>query len=386
MTLTRVEVVARGNAVRLPTAPLPGRFDPDPLTLQRLERSNALLRAAFDAAEMPVAILDGTGRILLVNASWRDASAPSKALIEGDGSNYLDTGLPRTIVPRHAAALRTGLRKMFRRASEAFEHQVCVKQTGAERWYRIRATRVALGGLDRIVVTHEDVTALHAAKEAAKAMSRRMLALQEERRRIAVELRDSTCQQLTAASLHLLALRRTSQGDTRTLRTIEQIGQTIDEAQKEIRSFSYLLRPPYLDRDGLRTTLARFVEGYGARTGLRTTVQISDEVDGLSPAVQLALLRIVQEALSNVHRHAMATQILVRMRTNRAALFFTIRDNGKGMSQPAGRGDGSHDGPLGLGLPGMYARVGLLGGTLRILSGARGSTISGRLPLSRSEA
>lgn len=380
MTLARTDVA--GRAVHLPAVALAGRFDAEPLALQRRERSNGLLSAAFDTVETPVAVLDANGRILLVNASWRRLSQQINGACERDvvGADYLAVGLPGATAPRHALALRSGLRKLLRRTSGSFEHQACVKQAGTDHWYQLRATHVDAGGPIRVVVTHEDVTALHGAEQTIKAVSRRLLTLQQaERQRIAAELHDSTCQQLTAASLHLGALRRTAQTDPLALQAIDQIERSLGEAQKEIRSFSYLLHPPYLGRDGLRTTLMRFIDGYGRRTGLKATAQIADEIDGLLPAAQLALLRIVQEALSNVHRHARATKVFVRMKTIRASLLFSIGDNGKGMGDGAMPGDR----PAGLGVPGMRARVDQMSGTLRISSGARGTTISGKVPLSR---
>ena len=114
-------------------------------------------------------------------------------------------------------------------------------------------------------------------------------------------------------------------------RSVEQIEQTLGEARKEIRTLSYLLNPPYLDRDGLRTTLMRFVDGFARRTRLAATAQIPQKVDGFVPEVQLALLRIVQEALSNVHRHASASRVTVRIKIRRTMVLFGIFDNGKGI-------------------------------------------------------
>ncbi len=171
-----------------------------------------------------------------------------------------------------------------------------------------------------------------AAQRTVDALSRRLLTLQaEERERIAVELHDSTAQQLTAAGLFLHSLRARCKIDAETQRSVEQIEQTLGEARKEIRTLSYLLNPPYLHRDGLRTTLMRFVDGFARRTGFAATALIPQKVDGFVPEVQLALLRIVQEALSNVHRHASASRVTVRIKIRRTMVLFGIFDNGKGI-------------------------------------------------------
>ena len=194
------------------------------------------------------------------------------------------------------------------------------------------AARLTIGGLDKVVVTHEDVSAVHAAQRTVDALSRRLLTLQaEERERIAVELHDLTAQQLTAAGLFLHSLRSRHTIDAELQRSVEQIEQTLGEARKEIRTLSYLLNPPYLDRDGLWTTLMRFVDGFARRTRLAANAQIPHKVDGFVPEVQLALLRIVQEALSNVHRHASASHVTVRIKIRRTMVLFGIFDNGQGI-------------------------------------------------------
>jgi signal transduction histidine kinase len=261
---------------------------------------------------------------------------------------------------------------------------VHVDRGGVEKWYRIRAARLTIGGLDKVVVTHEDVSAVHAAQRTVDALSRRLLTLQaEERERIAVELHDSTAQQLTAAGLFLHSLRSRHTIDAELQRSVEQIEQTLGEARKEIRTLSYLLNPPYLDRDGLWTTLMRFVDGFTRRTRLAANAQIPQKVDGFLPEVQLALLRIVQEALSNVHRHASASRVTVRIKIRRTMVLFGIFDNGQGIRSAVAGVGATGEQPPGLGVSGMHARMRHLGGALMIRGGNRGTTVFGRIPLVR---
>ena len=354
------------------------------------EHPDRLIKAALDALAIPTAVLDGNGRIRLVNTCWRDLLHGSGRRMQDDGvgAGYLGSGILGAMSRRDALALRTGLRKVLRRTAANFHCVVHVDRGEAEKWYRIRAARVTIGGLDKIVVTHEDVSAVHAAQRAVEALSRRLLTLQdEERERIAVELHDSTAQQLTAAGLFLHSLRARRTIDAETQRSVEQIEQTLGEARKEIRTLSYLLNPPYLHRDGLRTTLVRFVDGFARRTGLAATAKIPHKVDGFVPEVQRALLRIVQEALSNVHRHAAASRVTVRIKVRRTMVLFGIFDDGQGIrgaAAPRGQGPAVLDpGISGLGVPGMYARMRHLGGALAIRGGRRGTTVFGRIPLVR---
>jgi signal transduction histidine kinase len=154
---------------------------------------------------------------------------------------------------------------------------------------------------------------------------------------------------------------------------------SLDEAQRELRVFSYLLHPPYLEKDGLKASLARFIEGFSRRTGLHAEAEIMDSVDHLPILLQRSVLRVIQEALGNVHRHAAAKQVAVAIRIKDEHVVIKIADDGKGIAQSAQSGNGGH--PAGLGVPGMHARVRQFGGSLEILGTPQGTTISARIPL-----
>jgi signal transduction histidine kinase len=341
-----------------------------------------LIDSTLNAMPTHVAILDGDGKILLVNRSWRYFAAALDELLPGDlvGVEYLKSGILGALCRRDALMLRLTLKAMLRGDIEHVQRVIRMK--GTDRWYQVTAGRFESGGATRIVLTHEDISAVHAAQETIRHLSQQLLDLQEEeRQRIAVELHDSTAQQLTAIGLSLIALRRRFESDQAAQRAFEDIEDLVQEAQKEIRTFSYLLHPPYLERDGLKQTLTRFIDGYTRRTGLSVATEIG-EVDAFGSDVQRALLRIVQEALANVHRHASATAVTVKMSATAKRLTFSVSDNGRGMARE--RGDDSTDtGTYGLGLPGMHARVTQLGGVLQIMSGTNGTTVLGKIPLGK---
>ena len=148
-----------------------------------------------------------------------------------------------------------------------------------------------------------------------KAEHERLLALQdEERRRIANELHDSTAQHLIAIGLNLMRIRPDAAREGKTRDILDEIDGSLEKAAKELRAFTYLLYPPDLQSEGLSATLERYVEGFGTRTGLKITLKSCPSVDLLSLSLQQALLRIVQEALTNVYRHASATSVSVNFR------------------------------------------------------------------------
>jgi signal transduction histidine kinase len=127
--------------------------------------------------------------------------------------------------------------------------------------------------------------------------------------------------------------------------------------------------------------LRNFVEGFGRRADLSTTLVASAALDHLSEDLQRAVFRVVQEALANTHRHAEATRVTVRARLARGTLFVSIRDNGHGIEGVHGRLRDLDEAPVGVGLPGMRARLRQFGGDLIIRSGRNGTRLTAMVPL-----
>jgi len=214
-----------------------------------------------------------------------------------------------------------------------------------------------------------------------KAEHERLLALQdEERRRIANELHDSTAQHLVAISLNLMRLRADAAVKAETFDILDEIDASLEEAIKELSAFTYLLHPPDLQPEGLSATLGRYVEGFGRRTGLKITVKSCRSVDRLSLPLQQTLLRIVQEALTNVYRHASATCVSVHFRCVGKRLRLVISDDGKGTEETTGRQNAKQF-RLGVGIPGMIARMRQVGGNLDIRSGPHGTAVHATMPV-----
>jgi two-component system, NarL family, sensor kinase len=211
----------------------------------------------------------------------------------------------------------------------------------------------------------------------------RLLSLQQDiQQRIASDLHDSTCQHLVAASLSLLRLRRAT-GDTGTAEQIfDDIDASINQALKEIRAYSYLLYPQDLLNDGLKSTIEEYVNGFSARTSLKSIVDITPEVRRLPYETQCSLFRLVQEALTNVFRHANATQVTIAIEARRNDFRLRVIDDGCGIPtiRAASRPNAIS---FGVGIPGMRSRVHQLGGTLEIHSSTgphRGTTVCAVLP------
>lgn len=346
-------------------------------------REREFLQASVDALSAHVAILNEGGTVISVNAAWnrfardRGCADPS----HGMGANYLDVciwadaadGAADRLLEDLKAVLagqRTDCRGVYR----------CSSLEGQDgRWFQLRATRFTAGTQAHVIVTHEDITDVLAARAEVGELSERVLGLQEdERRRIASELHDSTAQHLVAVGLSLMQVEALGLPPAG-VRILGEIDRSLDEALKELRIFTYLLHPPGLDADGLAATVRTFAEGFAGRSGLHVALRIDGNADRLSADLGHALFRIVQEGLANVHRHAKASRVAIDLRLTPAEAILCIADDGRGMR--ARRSEATaRKASLGVGIPGMRIRLSQFGGTLKIRSSRRGTVVRAAAP------
>ena len=255
-------------------------------------------------------------------------------------------------------------------------------EDGSHRWLQIDARfEAAAGKLSRLVGVVGDITERKALEREAEELTERLITLQEEeRQRIAQELHDSTTQHLVAASLNLMTAKAAGDLGGKAARAWKEVQTSIQEAQKEIRTFSYLLHPPALRSDGLRHTIRQYVKGFASRTGLAAKFKSSPKIDKLPFAQQRALFRIVQEALANVHRHAGASSVSVDLRTISGRVHLTVTDDGRGVAGMFAQDKRTPFVP-GLGILGIRARARQLGGDFKIATGPHGTRLCVVAPL-----
>ena len=344
-----------------------------------IEEATELLQGSLDAMSAQVALLDSTGSVVAVNRAWREDAVAMKAPGCGLGSVYLD--LCRQMIPElEEAKVARGLRALLAGRRRTFGLTYVVTTPDGLSWRRLRINRFAQGEATRLIVLQEDVTEVAQAQAALRETSERLLTIQdEERQRIAVDLHDSTSQHLVALGLGVARLRRTLNGAVEPV--LDDMSGSIAEALKEIRVLSYLLNPPNLERDGLEVTVRRFVNGFGVRTGLQTLFRAEGDLAGLDPVVQRAVFRVIQEALSNVHRHAAAAGAEVDLAVRGGQLVVRIADDGRGIG-PLDL-NSETDARLGVGIPGMRRRVAQLDGVLTIAGDDTGTVVEATLPLPR---
>ena len=184
---------------------------------------------------------------------------------------------------------------------------------------------------------------------------------EEERRRIARELHDSVGQLLAAISMNHTALESESHKlSCHAAECLAENASMVEEVSKQIRTISYLLHPPLLDEAGLASALRCNVDGFCKRSKISVALEISDFFGRLPQEIEISVFRLVQECLTNVHRHSGSRTAEIRLSRNEACLRVEIEDAGKGISVAQSAGSASTDN--GLGLHGLRERLRLLGG------------------------
>ena len=208
----------------------------------------------------------------------------------------------------------------------------------------------------------------------------------EERRRIGRDLHDSLGQYLAVLKMKLdLLTRLVAHKDDEVLQGFNQCLQLTQDSIKELRTVSYLLYPPMLEEMGLKSAIPWYLDGFSARSGIKTTFEVQVDVDRLPRDSELALFRILQESLTNVHRHSGSKIAHVRLLTKEDMAILEIEDEGKGMPSELLEQSGQDwIGALGVGLRGMNERLSQLGGRLEIISKEDGTIVSAAVPISES--
>jgi len=209
---------------------------------------------------------------------------------------------------------------------------------------------------------------------------RLIVAQDEERRRIARELHDSAGQHLAVLGMSLSRIEDYAQRDPARLpKSIKDAHELIRALTQEIRTTSYLLHPPMLDESGLCSALRWYIDGLAERSGLSIELDISDNLERLAPEVELAIFRLVQECLTNIHRHSGSKTAVIRIARESNKIVAEVQDHGKGISQQRLAEIQSQG--VGVGIRGMRERVRQSHGELSLDSNALGTKITAIFPV-----
>jgi two-component system NarL family sensor kinase len=246
---------------------------------------------------------------------------------------------------------------------------------------RMRDQQRAAEALEQRVV--ERTTQLTAVNDTLQQLTTRLLQLQdEERRRIARHLHDVTAQDLGAVAVNLAHLRRVVTDLTPEAQTlVTESVALVEDVLQHIRTLSYLLHPLLLDQLGLAAALRWYIEGFTKRSGIHVDLAIDPEIERLSPDIETALFRIVQESLTNIHRHSGSASAMITLVKQGQCVGLHVKDQGAGMLDEASGETLDSVQMLGLGILGMRQRVRQFGGTLDIQTGRHGTEIIATVPL-----
>nr|WP_283937291.1 sensor histidine kinase [Sphingomonas anseongensis] len=330
----------------------------------------------LDGLTEQIALLDEDCNILLVNRSWARTAELYGHFSLIPGTSYLE--FCRAIAAKGLQVARevvAGLEEIADGKRTSFE--IIYQASDPERAgndHRLCVNRFEADGRIFISITRYDITRLVELRRLREQFSNSVIKGQdEERRRLGREIHDSTMQLLASLGMMIGQLRRTCRtGECQPV--LDDMEQLLGEAQQEIRSISYLAHPPLLDKMSLTEALRSLVEGVSRRTGLDVSYECVGEPRFRSPAAEGAIYRVVQEALSNVHRHSKARHATVRLSEGKGMAHVVIADDGVGMP---------HDVHAGVGLAGMRSRLSELDGRLFIRHRSPGTAAIASLPLER---
>jgi PAS domain S-box-containing protein len=344
-----------------------------------LKESEARFRAIFENAGIGIALVDMRGHPVESNPALQKMLGYSKAEL---------ASMPFTEYthPDNAQANWDLFTEMVegKRDHYQLEKRFCRKD-GEVIWGQLTASlvRSQSGEPQYAVGMVEDISERKQAEEALRELSGQLLRMQdEERRRIARELHDTTAQNLAALAMNLSVVKDSAPVlSPRAISSFQECLDLAEQCSREVRTLSYLLHPPLLEEVGLGSALRWFVEGYAQRTGLQVNLEMPLEFTRLHSDIELALYRIVQEGLTNIHHHSGSKKARVALKCCPDQAVLTIVDEGHGIPHGIAQREGSDGARLGVGIPGMRERIRQLGGRFEIFSGNNGTTLKATVPL-----
>jgi signal transduction histidine kinase len=254
-----------------------------------------------------------------------------------------------------------------------------------ERWQHLSDLKDDAGVLDlaadKMRTSHTALELLVAKRTAAlRRLSQQLMRMQDdERRKVARDLHDSTGQTLAALKMKLFALEQQVKNDPATSEALEDIARIAEQALQEIRTTSYLLHPPLLDEAGLASAASWYIEGFSKRSGLVVNFGCAPEIERLPNDIEIVLFRVLQESLTNVHRHSGASLVNIWLARSHESVLLEVQDNGTGIAPDLL--DGLQNINIGVGLAGMRERTDDLNGQFEMESSPKGTTLRIKIPL-----
>ena len=349
-------------------------------TLQGAEHPYRLLVETIDEG---AATLSNDGTVLYSNRSFAN-------IFDAQLERFIGSPIESFVSGDHVESLRTLIKNA---SSGSSRGEIRLRATdGRPRTIRLTLTRSSDFGMEAICAVATELTELVETNEALRVteaslrqLSGRLLQLQdEERRRIARDLHDTTGQKIAALSMSLDRLARLL--DSRKPERQEALDESREVVRmigEEIRTLSYLLHPPLLDESGLASAVRWYAEGFQKRSGIQLNVNIAADFGRLTSELEMALFRVVQESLTNVHRYSGSPDAEISIVSEPQSVRLEVVDHGKGIGTGTARAKVDGIATLGVGIPGMRERLRQLGGQLDVDFAREGTRVVAVVPFKR---
>ena len=347
---------------------------------ERMRSAIGQAHGLLDASILEMALLDSDGVIVSVNAAWRQMASENQVGGATDGIGTFYPALCKKSIPGlDEAALKVGMSEVL--ADRPGRVCAALRDRHAER-------PVVAAAADHPVwpralgATHRHPRGYHRCRPGRGPPCATLRSSCCRRWRMSGSgspsscTRNSTSQHLAALGLGLIRLKRLVGNGAGDL--IADMRTSVKETVREIRVLSYLMKPSELERGDLESAAQHFLSGFAARTGLNAEFRATGSFRGVAETVQSAVFRVLQEALSNVYRHANARRVEVDLTNGDGTLSVRIADDGRGI--PVLR-DGQLTIAPGVGFASMESRVTQLDGTLKISRGEVGTVVEASIPL-----
>jgi PAS domain S-box-containing protein len=351
------------------------------IDIEDRKRAESLSRTLLDVIPQQIWSGPADGTLDYCNEGWRSYMGLGLEELQGDGWQSM----------LHPDDRERVLRAWHDSVANGTPYEQEERHRGADgryRWFLSRGVplRDYEGRILRWYGTNTDIEGRKRTEEELLDLSGQLLRSQdEERRRIAQDLHDSTGQNLVALATMLGRLNKSVPSVGRRSRTLlSECVALSNRCIREVRTLSYLLHPPLLDEAGLEEAIREYVTGFSKRSGIEVKLEMSRRLGRVARDIEQALFRVVQEALTNIQRHSGSQQAKIRIHRN-SDLTLEVSDLGRGVSASAHRGKQKTRFEVGVGILSMQERVKLIGGRLDIVSTDHGTTVRATVPFGRNQ-